>query len=297
MSTSEHLRHKLSTFDDIVNTCPLLFRLHSCGLSRTFFDAERKVLLASRHAQKRKDSDEVSYDLKGLERKDPLLTLDNRDAVAGHVSTWAEGKTGPSDFISVTYNVHYVLWEWKRRRSNQLRWRNVPQDDYIVIVLESSKLRGRAKLGIEILGEDQEPAYRFAQLAKEVIVADFIRSPIIVGTILMSQLEVFIPSWWRKPLASVEQGPQSEEKGISTFKSFLSGLIPPPNKDECFQEALRFALALISPIVVRELRADNGSVANSATMHDEGATPRVDCGAMSEQTVARERYVLHKFKT
>lgn len=51
------------------------------------------------------------------------------------------------------------------------------------------------------------------------------------------------------------------------------------------------------PIVVRELRADNGCVANSATMHDEGATPRVDCGAMSEQTVARERYVLHKFKT
>ncbi len=196
MSTSEHLRRKLSTFDDIVNTCPLLFRLHSCGLSQTFFDAERKVLLASRHAQKRKDSDEVSYDLKGLERKDPLLTLDNRDAVAEHVSTWAEGKTGPSDFISVTYNVHYVLWEWKRRRSNQLHWRNVPQDDYIVIVLESSKLRGRAKLGIEILGEDQEPAYRFAQFANEVIVADFIRSPIIVGTILMSQVEVFIPSWW-----------------------------------------------------------------------------------------------------
>ena len=96
MSTSEHLRRKLSTFDDIANTCPLLFRLHSCGLSRTFFDAERKVLLASRHAQKRKDSDEVSYDLKGLERKDPLLTLDNRDAVAEHVSTWAESKTGPS---------------------------------------------------------------------------------------------------------------------------------------------------------------------------------------------------------
>ena len=236
------------TFDDIIDANPLLFRLHSPTSSNTRFYAETKVLLSSRRAKGCNDGQDISI-LKDLDENPSSSTPYEPGAVARHITCWLDGNTEPSDFISLSFNVCFVLWDWKRRRSHQ----GQREDDFFVIVLKSSKLRGLAKLGTEIVNKgEHDKACTFTQAFDEVIVADIVRPPAILGTIPLSQLEDSVPSWWEKPLASMSPGSRSEEK-ISTFKDFLRKSKVPANKSEdaCTGEILRFALALIAPTMMR----------------------------------------------
>jgi len=290
-----------STFDDIIDARPLLFRLHSPTSSNTRFYAESKVLLSSRRAKECNDGQDISI-LKGLDENSSSSTPFEPAAVARHITCWHDSNAEPSDFISLSFNVCFVLWDWKRRRSHQGQC----EDDFFIIVLESSKLRGLAKLGAEIVNKEEHgKAYTFTQAFDEVIVADIVRPAAILGIIPVSQLEDSVPSWWEKPLASMSSGSQSEEK-ISTFKDFLRESKVPTNKSEdaCTREILRFALALIVPTMVRGERqhadSDNGSIVNSAAIDrstEEGKTPKVhrsNQDAMSEQIAAGEGYVPHR---
>jgi hypothetical protein len=257
------------TFDDIIDANPLLFRLHSDTSSNTYFDAKNKVLLSSRRAKERNKGQDISFILKGLDENPSLSTPYEPSAVARHITCWLDGNTEPSDFISLSSNICFVWWDWKRRRSHQ-SWR---ADDFFLTVLKSSELRGLAKLGTEIVNKRQHAkAYNFTQAFDEVIVADVVRPPAILGTIPMSQLGDFVPSWWERPLASKTPGSQSEEKG-STFKDFLRESKAPANKseDECTRESIRFSLALIAPMMVRggqqHAESHNWSVVDPAAIY------------------------------
>jgi hypothetical protein len=261
----------IPTFDSLVNLKPLLFRLQeSSHLSPTLFDAEKKVLQASRHNPKYQNTNEEH----SFTTKVPLAlaspTPDESHELEVHITCWSKGVKQPSKFISLTFDISYVFFEWKRRRSKQQGWTNPPPDDFIIIVLDSSKLSGVARRAIEVLRENQELAYTFARFADEVIVAECIESPAILGYMKMSQLESFIPSWWQKPLASVSRSKENEnessgEKGneikISMFHSFLNKMIH-PDEDDCIRGSLFFALALLDPIMVQGVqhRIDNGGV-------------------------------------
>lgn len=185
------------TFDEIVRGTPLLFRLHSQGSSQTFFHDKKNVLVASLHRQGLEDSsnEELSLRLTELEKNRSSSTPEKtRDAIKKHITSWNEKNNEPSSYISLTFNVSYLFWEWKRRMS-----RPTPeklQDDFIIIVLKGSELQasGKAKLGTEWLPGDLEEynlGYRFAKSHEEVIVEDFIQSEAILGFMSTSKLVEF----------------------------------------------------------------------------------------------------------
>jgi len=275
MSTSKDPERKPSTFDDIIHTKPLLFRLHSPKFSHTFFDDDSKILFASRNEKIR--SEDIFPTLKALKEKP---TPYEEDAAARHITSWNKRNTDPSDFISLTYNFWYVLWEWKRRRRT---WQppqgqsevSRPEDDFQVIVFETSGLKGRARLGTEavLLTERKEgpEGYRFAQAHAEVIVPDFIQPPTTLGTMSLSQLQGFIPPWCRDLLVSGEQDSESEMNKTPGFKDFtqrLGELKSSTNEDDRVLQSLRFALELLAPILASgehwHQRADNESAVGSA---------------------------------
>jgi len=279
MSTSKDLEPTSLTFDDIIHTNPLLFRLHSPKYSHTYFNDDSKILVASNKWKKCKDnSEDIIPTLEDQKEKPPPYET---VAVAGHITSWCEGNTERSDFISLTYNFWYVLWEWKRRRQVQRQWRQSKvsgsEDDFQVIILKSSELKGLAKLGIEVVNETTDiKAYRFTRAQKEVIVADFIRPSAILGAMSLSQLQGFIPSWCRERLESVGQVPETKEKMALGFKPFVQTLrelkkevsTTNDSEDDGILQSLRFALELLTPILAGgehwHQRTDNESVVGSA---------------------------------
>ena len=289
MSTSKDTEPTSLTFDDIIHANPLLFRIHSAKYSHTFFDDDRKILIASNQWKKCKDnSEEIIPTLEDQKEKPPPYET---GAVVRHITSWrGNNKEGRSDFISLTYSFWYVLWEWKRRRRRLQRlWCQSkvpgPEDDFQVIILKSSELKGRAKLGIEVVNETKDrDAYRFTRAHNEVIVADCIQPPAILGAMSLSQLQGFIPSWCREWLESMEQVPESKEKP-SGFKAFARNLRelkkkPPPNGDDGVLQSLRFALELLAPILAGgehwHQRADDEYAVDSANRdspRDESRIP------------------------
>jgi hypothetical protein len=145
---------------------------------------------------------------------------------------------------------------WKRRISSYPG----RQDDFSIIVLNGSKLRAskRAKLGTELVSrEKHKDAHKFAQQHDEVIVTKYIQSEAVLGSMPISKLEVFIPSWYQKLLETPEDIPGSKKP------TFLDSLPPPVDKVDCtmVRESLRFSLALLAPMLVpdEQQRANIGS--------------------------------------
>jgi hypothetical protein len=301
--TSESSESPLSyerTFDGLVDIKPLLFRLHSPKYSATIFDEKKKVLRASLHAPELRNSSEESSALKALAELPSSLTPEEEsDAVERHIASWAKKSKEPSNFISLTFNVLYVLWEWKRRR---LQKKRRSEDDFIIIVLKSSALRGRAKLAIEMIKDQASRNLRLADFSEEVIVASSIQSSAILSTMPMSQLEDFVPSWCQKSLKSLEEDHVSEEKAERGFRSFLKKLEQRAVQGvDCTRQSLRFALELLDPMLVsaKQRRADTGNVFDSvlAKRHprdeSENSTDHSSHAITLEQTVAGKGYVSH----
>ena len=298
-----HERHS----DDVVDRRSLLFRLHNSKTQATLFDAERTILLASRHAPKSNDySEELNPLLESLE-KTPSPTLDEA-SVAKHVASWKEGSKEPSEFISLTSNVLWVLWEWKRRMFNQSIYRPGLPDDFFLIILESSELRGRSKPVTKILNpENYRDAYNFAHSADEVVVADIIRKGAILGTTPMSRLLDFVPPWWKEQLEAFDKILRSENEAPGqsdkSFKSFRSKLKPPTAADDCARHSLRFAMALLAPLLVPNLqrRADIVRVVDSTGRTIDGpqaaeVNTKVDLSGNNtslRKRKAEEGYVSH----
>jgi hypothetical protein len=288
------------TSDDTVDINPLLFRLHSHDYSHTFFHPEKKVLTASIHSNGLKYSsrEEVSLRLATLKEAPSSLTSEeDQEAVEKHITSRKNKSKEPSKFISLTSNVLYVFWAWKRRMSSGC------PDGFIIIVLESSELRasGRAKPGTEwLLEEKDKSAYKFAKLHEEVIVANYIQSEAILGSLPMSGLESSIPPWCRKILEH-GAGVLGSEKKL-TFQESLQTLPDRVDKVDSTRarESLRFALALLAPMLVpgKQRRGNIGSVVGRTNEHSraEGMRPKVDpCPGhetISGQSVAEDGYVL-----
>jgi hypothetical protein len=306
MNTSLLTKSKLSydrSFDDIADKNRLLFRLHSRNFCRTFFHPKEKVLVASLHCQELSEdssSEEVSIRLTALDdapSSESLTLEEDSEAVEKHITSWINHHAGPSNYISLTSNVLYVLWMWKRRISSILQSEGC-QDDFRIIVLNSSKLRANrpAKLGTQLLSrvtEKHKDAHRFAQSHDEVIVAKYIHPEVTLGSMSMSRLEVFIPSWCQK-------------LGTTKGTSFLDCLPPTIDRVDCtmVRESLRFSLALLAPMLVsdREQRANIGTgneAGCGAIEHSrtEGMNPMVKptCGRemvlRSGHRVAEDWYV------
>jgi hypothetical protein len=297
------------SFDDMVDRRHLLFRLHSHNFSWTFFHPKKRVLVASLHCQKLSEdssSEELSLRLTALEDASPSSTRtleEDSEAVEKHITSWRNRDKEPSNYISLTFNILYVLWMWKLRISSIVQSEG-RQDDFRIIVLNGSKLRASrpANLGTQLLSRETEKhkdAHRFAQSHDEVIVAKYIQPEVTLGSMPMSRLEVFIPSWCRKLV---------ETKGIPGSKklSFLDSLPPVVDKVDCtmVRESLRFSLALLAPMLVsdEQQRANIGSGKEAgcgAIEHSrtEGMSPMVEptCGRemvlVSEHKVAEDGYV------
>jgi hypothetical protein len=208
---------------------------------------------------------------------------ENDEAVEKHITSWQKKNKDQSNFISLTFNVQYVFWEWKRRMSY---WSpsERPQDDFMVIVFKGSELRGRAKLGTEWLQRKKdEDAFKFARSQEEVIVARSIDSEAIMGFMSMSKLEDFIPPWYKKLL---------EHKKELGFRGSLPSAV---DVVDCARarEALRFSLALLAPMLVPggQHKADIGGVVGcSDTEHSraEGVSPTVEPRS-GHETVSGQR--------
>jgi hypothetical protein len=286
------------TFDGLIDIKPLVFRLHSFKYCKTIFETNKKVLRASRHASEHRNNSEEPSAPKVLAESPLSLTPDQEsNAVERHITSWVKKSKEPSNFISLTFNVLFVLWEWKRRRFYQT---HRSEDDFTIIVFKSSALRGRAKLGVEMLRKDHD-AYQLADFNEEVIVASSIESSAILGHMPMSQLEVFIPPWCREALKSLEEAPVSEGKAGRGFRSFLDGLRPLTHKgDDYIRQSLCFALELLVPMLVpaEQQRTDDGRVLYSAAKDHPGDESEISVDHPSrattvERTVTEKAYVPH----
>ena len=248
MNTSLLPKSKLSyerSFDDMLGRRHILFRLHSHTLSWTSFYTNEKVLVASLQCQKLSkgdSSEELSLRLAALEKTSPLSTLmEDSEAIVKHITSWRKQCKEPSDHISLTFEVLYVLWMWKLQIS--LPQSEGRQDDFGIIILNGSKLRG-AKLGTQLLSRKKDThkeAHRFAEQHDEVIVAKYIQSEAILGSMPMSRLEPFVPSWCRKLF---ETGSKK-----STFRDSLPSAV---DRINCamVRESLRFSLVILAPMLV-----------------------------------------------
>ena len=293
MDTPLHSTSKLSyerNFDDTVVRTPLLFRLHSYKSSRTSFHPKEMVIFASHQGLKDGNSEEISHRLTTLkDTPSPLISEKTGEAVEKHITSWLKKDRDPSNFISLTFSVQYVFWEWKRRMSN-CRPNESPQDDFVVIVFKGLELRasGRAKLGTEWLQKEKhKEAYRFAERHEEVIVAQYIHSEAILGYMPMSRLEKFIPRWYQNLLEHEKKIPGSGEKS-----SFQDSLPPAVYKVDCarLQEALRFTLALLAPIFVPAL-SDEKQRADIESIVGGGA---IGYSRVSGRRAAEDGYVPNK---
>ena len=309
MSTSLLPKFKLSynrSFEDMVGRQNLLFRLHSHNRSKTFFHPKEKVLVASLHCRELSEdssSEELLLLLTTLEKEPPTLTLKkDGEAVQKHITSWSNKCEEPSNYISLTFNVLYVLWLWKRRISSFTY-----QDDFRVIILNSSKLHAsrpqEVKLGTELLSREikkHKEAYVFAQSHDEVIVAQYIQPEVTLGSMPMSRLKGFIPSWFQTLLENAEGIPGSDK---STFKDSLP---PPVDKVDgtMVRESLRFSLALLAPMLVSDeqqrANIDSGKEAGCGAIEHsrtDGMSPIVEptCGRemvpVSGCRVAEDGYV------
>jgi hypothetical protein len=269
MSTSPTPNSKSSyerSFDDMANRNPLLFRLHSPTSCSTFFHPREKVLVASLHRQglgEDSTSEELSRQLTDLQKVSSPLTLErDSEAVEKHITSRCNDNEEPSAYISLTFNVLYVLWMWKRRISSP---KFKGQNDFRIIVLNSSELRAtsQAKMGTQLLtiSKEHKKALSFARPHEEVIVAKCIQSEAILGSMPLSRLEDFIPSWCRNgKLLETTNGVSESKK--STFELSL----PPEvtvDKVDCTRvhESLLISLALLASMLVPDgkQRADIGS--------------------------------------
>jgi hypothetical protein len=175
---------------------------------------------------------------------------EDSEAVEKHITSWKNKSEEKSRFISLTSNVLYVFWEWKRRMSLGYR------DDFIIIVLKSSELRasGRAKLGTELLRrKEHKEAFKFTEDHEEVIVAGKIQSKAILGFVSMSRFEDFIQSRCQKLLELGKKIPGSEKR--STFQNSLSPRVYKADPARA-RESLCFALALLAPMFVPSEQPD-----------------------------------------
>ena len=307
-------KSKLSSFDDMVewvDGAQLLFRLHSNKFCRTFFHPKENVLVSSLHRQNLSEdstSEDLSLRLTALEKAPSSLTDEDSEAVERHITSWINNDKEKSNFISLTLNVLHALWLWKRRIPS-LTQSEGREDDFRIIVLNSSKLRAQAKLGTELLSNEPEKhkeARRFALQHEEVIVAKHIKSEAILGSMPMSRLEAFIPSWCRKLLETPKSIPGSKKL------TFVESLPPRVDKVDCamVRESLRFSLALLAPMLVPDEKlqanigsgkeAGRGAIEHSRTEGDSRVKPA--CGPemvlVSGHSVTEEGYVfiqsLHK---
>ena len=277
------------SFDDMVDRrrWHLLFRLHSHHYCWTFFHPQEEILVASLHREKLSEdstNEETSLQLIALEEVPSLLNLEEvSEAVEKHITSWCNRIKEPSNYISLTFDVLYVLWSWKWRIPSQSK--GCQDDDFRIIVLNSSKLRasGRAKLGTQMLSsetEKQKEARNFARAHEEVIVAKYIQSEVIIGSMPMSRLEAFIPSWFRGLLETTE----GSKKSTSAFLKSLPPAVPVDKVDrDRIRESLRFSLALLAPMLLpdKQQRANIGSgkeASCGATEHSSTADngPRVE---------------------
>lgn len=296
------------SFDDMAGRRRPLFRLHSHTLSWTFFHSKEKALVASLHRQRlRQDSSsgDLSLTLTALEKAPSSLTLEkDSEAVEKHITFWHNRRwrrEEPSNYISLTFNVLYVLWMWKRRLSSLPQFEG-REDDFTIIVLNSSKFRNsrRARLGTELLSRDKQhkDAHNFAEAHDEVIVDKYIQSEAVLGSMPMSKLKVFIPSWYQKLLETDIHG--------SKKLTLLESLPHAVDKVNCtmVRESLRFALALLAPMLVpgeqQRVNIGSGKEAGVGTIEDsrsEGMNPVAEptCGheieLMSGRRVAEGGYV------
>ena len=252
MSTTTHSEDKLSyrrTFDD---TCkgprlPLLFRRHhdSCA---TRFDEKLKILVASSYET---DENAVLRALEGLRQGERSFFIDvdvDVEAVRAHVASWKDKNRDKSNFISLTYNVIWVLWKSWYRVSKTSKTQSLHLGDFKMVVLKSSELHGRAKLGDEILREEHGEAYRFAISADEVIVAKIVQPEAILGAVVLSQIQDFIPSWILEPLEKMRDGPDEKKWPFSFFREEVK---PPNDESECIEGSLRLALAILAPTLAQ----------------------------------------------
>jgi hypothetical protein len=190
--------------------------------------------------------------LTALEEAPSSLTLEkDSEAVEKHITSWKNKYEEPSRFISLTSNVLYVFWEWKRRMFSSY------QDDFIIIVLKSSELRasGRTKLGTELLRrKENKVAFRFAEHHEEVIVVENIPSKAILGSMSMSRFEDSIRLRCQKLLEHGKEIPGSEKK-----LSFQHSLPPQVDKIDSsrVRESLCFALTLLAPMFVPSEQPDS----------------------------------------
>jgi hypothetical protein len=240
--------YEMETFDDICNghTQPLLFRLQSRSINPTPFNEERKRLVATNFDQR-----SFSRAVEELSQNEQSYFIDveeDVEAIQRHINSLVDRNREPSDFISLTLSLLWVLWKWKLLTSMGFR------DDFKVIVVRSSPLVGRAKLATEVLDrEEHRTAYRFADSADEVIVAKIVQPQAILGAVPLSRLTEFIPSWLRRPLGNVRRrrGPDDNEVPESSFNTFLEVLDPPNDDVEGIRDSLGLALAILAPMLVQ----------------------------------------------
>jgi hypothetical protein len=243
--------YDMETFDDICNepTQPLLFRLHSRSINATSFDEERKRLVASNI-----DPRSFSRAMEELSQNEQSFFIDvggeDVELIQNHINSLADRNQKPSDFISLTLNLLWVLWKWKFLTSMG------HQDDFKVIVIRSSELIGRAKLATEVLQHEREEhrrAYQFAESADEVIVAKIVQPQAILGTVSLSEITEFIPFWLRRSLGNVRRRGNFEDDEVpeSSFNTFLEVLEHPNDDIECVHGSLGLALAILAPMLVQ----------------------------------------------
>ncbi|KAJ7117715.1 hypothetical protein C8R44DRAFT_791314 [Mycena epipterygia] len=112
---------------------------------------------------------------------------------AAHITQYNDGTwCMPTDFISASYSLPYVLFECQRRAVVQ-HW--LPPDDIWISVIDTAKIPSDAWLGTELVGAYWTKAAFFARWAQEVLVYGWIPNDAIVVTVPAQRIFDCVRPW------------------------------------------------------------------------------------------------------
>ncbi|KAI0260049.1 hypothetical protein BC834DRAFT_566770 [Gloeopeniophorella convolvens] len=242
------------TFDELCADNWLLFRIQATDANTLYGAGDG--LVASAHSAAAEGH-----------REEAARTFDwggegTRGAALAHVrrrpGVNVPGYGVPSPFVSATFCLAWALW-WSTLR-------NMPPGHTRLLIIDSFALRGRARLGVQVLAApagvgmvDSGEFYR-VRMAQEALIPVHVPRTAILGTVSVGALRRFAPPWLRPSALNTNGRDNAGAWAPPSFREVCDNIRLPALGDEDMRNAsLRFAFGLLAPSLVRSHRVEIGA--------------------------------------
>ncbi|KAI0260052.1 hypothetical protein BC834DRAFT_973756 [Gloeopeniophorella convolvens] len=247
------------TFDGLCADNWFLFRIQAPD-ANTLYNADGALVASAHRAAAEGSREEV-------ERRASVFDWGGegiRAAALAHVRLQPRvnvaGFEGPSPFVSATLCLAWALW-WSTLR-------NMPPERTRLLVIDSFALRGRTRLGVQVLagadgaGTVERERFHLTRMAQEALVPVHAPHTAILGVVSVGALWRFAPRWLRSLLnANANFKDDVNARRSYSFRDACAPvkLLALGDAEDARNASLRFAFGLLASSLVRSHRVEIGA--------------------------------------